>query len=646
VSGASPQEFRETVRSHTDIVGLIGEAIGLQARYGGREFVGLCPFHDDHNPSLRVYPDRQTFRCWSCKTGGDCFTFIMEREKVSFPEALEILARRANLEIPRKLTGRSPEQESNRAKLFEVLLWAENEFHRALLQSPEAEPARAYLAERGFTDEMIRQFRLGFHPDDWQWLLHRSAGRYPAKLLLDARLVGEKNGRTYDYFVNRVLFPIHNERGQAVSFGGRILPGSTDGAKYWNGPESVVFHKSRLLYAIDKARDAVRTSEQVLIVEGYTDCIACHQHGVGNAVATLGTALTDAHVTAIKRFARQVVLIFDGDQAGQDAANGSVERFLAQDVDLRILTLPDDMDPADYLATHGADAFRQLTAAAPEAWEFRFRSARVRYGMESIDGRQRILDEMLQVLAQVPGMSGSMRENLLIANLAQRMNVAEDTVRSRLKEIRSQRSSSRPIPREAVTSGENRDSQPVPESPYRAPAARLFHRGLSRDDRLECDLLENLLSAPEYLRFVMEAATFAPLRNPALHAVLMACFDEGEESGTLTLGGLLNRIEDRDLKSLVVWLDEQARAKGLAEKMRGRDAENSENPGDCPLLLKHSIDNLSWRSEESTQEQIALKLSQPTDGSPAAEESTLDEATRQLLEQAARFHQRRAAKTM
>lgn len=646
MSGASPQEFRENVRSHTDIVGLIGEAIGLQARYGGREFVGLCPFHDDHNPSLRVYPDRQTFRCWSCNTGGDCFTFVMEREKVSFPEALEILARRANLEMPRKLTGRSPEQESNRAKLFEVLLWAENEFHRALLQSPEAEPARAYLAERGFTDEMIRRFRLGFHPDDWQWLLHRSAGRYPTKLLLDARLVGEKNGRTYDYFVNRVLFPIHNERGQAVSFGGRILPGSTDGAKYWNGPESVVFHKSRLLYAIDKARDAVRTSDQVLIVEGYTDCIACHQHGIGNAVATLGTALTDTHVTAIKRFARQVVLIFDGDQAGQDAANRSVERFLAQDVDLRILTLPDNMDPADYLSVHGTDTFRKLAAEAPEAWEFRFRSARVRYGMESIDGRQRILDEMLQVLAQVPGMSGSMRETLLVANVAQRMKVAEESIRGRLREIRSGQNSVRANSSETVQADKDAELQSAPSSLYRGAVMRLFDRQLSRDDRLECDLLQNLLAAPEYLRFVMEAATFSRLRNAAFQAVLEACFEEGEDSGALTLGGLLNRIDDKDLKSLVVWLDEQARAKGLAEKLRSQGSESMEHPDGCPLLLKQSMANLSWRTEESTHAEIAMKLSQSTYESPVDAEPGLDEATRQLLQQAADFHQRRATKIL
>ena len=438
MSSQSPQEFREAVRGHTDIVGLIGETVALQARSGGRQHVGLCPFHDDTNPSLNVYPDRQTFRCWSCDTGGDVFTFVMKRENVTFPEALEILARRANLEMPRTVTGRSPEQESNRARVFEVLQWAENEFHRTLLESPAAEPARQYLADRGFSDEMIRLFRIGFHPDNWSWLLNRAQGKYSNQLLSDARLIGTReDGSAYDNFVNRVLFPIHNERGQTVSFGGRILPGSQDSRKYWNGPESVVFHKSRLLYGLDKARETIRETNCAIVVEGYTDCLAFHQHGIRNVVCTLGTALTDSHVTVLKRFARQVVLVYDGDDAGQRAANRAVEMFLAQDVDLRILTLPDGQDPDEFLAAHGADEFNRLSGGALEAWEFRFQKARRQFGLDSIDGRQRVLEEMIHVLAQVPRLSESLRENLLIANLAQRLAVVEDSVREQLKAARS-----------------------------------------------------------------------------------------------------------------------------------------------------------------------------------------------------------------
>lgn len=624
MSSQTPQEFREAVRSQTDLVSLIGESLSLQPRNGGRQYVGLCPFHDDRNPSLNVYPDRQTFRCWSCNTGGDCFTYVMEREKVTFPEALELLARRANVPIPQKMAKSTPGEEASRAKLLEVLQWAENVFHKALLELPVAEPARRYLAERGFTPETVHKYRLGFHPNDWTWLLERARQKYSPQLLLEARLVGSKEGRHYDNFVNRVLFPICNERGQPVSFGGRILPGSQDDAKYWNGPESSVFHKSRLLYAIDKARDAIRQADQALVVEGYTDCITCHQYGIMNVVATLGTALTDSHVTALKRFARRVVLVFDGDRAGQEAARKAVERFLAQDVDLRILTLPGKMDPAEFLAAYNADEFRNLMNTAPEAWEFRFRAARTEHGIDSIDGRQRILEEMLQLLAQVPNLAASLRESLLIANLAQRLTISEEAVRERLKIIRHDG------PRRGYV---DQNAAKAPETSQ--TVRRILNRRFSRDERLEYDLLELVLAAPEFIGFVMGAVSENPLRNPILKQILENCLWENEENGELTLTGLLGRVDDPELKSLIVWIDEQAQAKGLAVKIRDSDYDDN----GCPLLLKTSLANLKWRAEEKLQQHVTVQLSQQPDGA-----GQLDEATEASLRQAAEFHLRRATK--
>lgn len=620
----SPQEFREEVRSHSDIVGLISESVALQPRSGGREYVGLCPFHDDHNPSMRVYPERQTFRCWSCNTGGDCFTFVVEREKVTFPEALEILARRAHLQVPKYIGGSTPEQETNKAKLFEVLNWAQGQFQKALLEMPVGAAARDYLQQRGVSAEMIEQFKLGYHPNDWTWLLDRVPQQYSGKLLVDARLAGEKDNRKYDNFVNRVLFPIHNERGQTVSFGGRILPGSDDDAKYWNGPESVVFHKSRLLYAIDKAREAIRDQDEVLIVEGYTDCIACHQFEVKNVVGTLGTALTDSHVTAIKRFARKVVLVFDGDQAGQDAASRAVERFLAQDVDLRILTLPEKMDPADYLETHGADAFRELAAKAPQAWDYFFKATQKKIGFDSIDSKQRVLDEMLRLLAQVPAMASSVREPLLIANLAQKMSVTEAATRKWLKEIRE--------------TGKRRirvENHAVEERSFAAEVQLITSDRLSSGDRVECDLLQNVLAAPEAFRFVNEAVSMAPLRNRILRGVFGKCVKEFEENGKVTLTGLLDLMPDRDLKSLVVWLDEQAAAKDLAYKM----SDSGTDEAGCPRLLRQSIEALQNREERHSQQNVSVQLSQSTEG-PAS----LDDATEALLRKAAEFHLKRATK--
>lgn len=624
MSSPGLQEFRETVRSQTDLVSLVSESISLQPRHGGRQYVGLCPFHDDHNPSLNVYPDRQTFRCWSCNTGGDCFTFVMEHEKVSFPEALELLARRANVPIPRNLSKTTPEQESSRARLMEVLQWAENEFHKALLELPAAEPARRYLQNRGYSDQIIRDYRLGFHPDDWTWLLGRASSKFTPRVLQAARLVNEKNGRFYDYFVNRVMFPIHNERGQAVSFGGRVLPGSTDERKYFNGPESDVFHKSRLLYALDKARDAIRQTGKVVVVEGYTDCLTCHQHGILNTVGTLGTALTDTHVTALRRFAQQVVLVFDGDDAGQGAARRAVERFLAQDVDLRILTLPEKLDPAEFLAAYNADEFRRLMDAAPEAWEFQYRMARAANGIETIHGRQQVLEEMLQLLAQVPNLAGSLREAQLVANLAQRLLVSEEAVREHLRSIR-----------ERGTRRLRVDKHAAEQVQISRDVERILQGRMSRDDRLECDLLELVLATPDQIEFVGQAVRPAPLRNVIFRQILEYCLQEAEEHGELTVTGLLDRVDDPAMKNLIVWIDEQGLAKGLAEKVRESEVDDEGRP----QLLLRSLGNLSWRQAEQSHASVTARLSQQPEGV-----GQLDEDTEALLRQAAEFHQRRATK--
>ena len=226
-----------------------------------------------------------------------------------------------------------------------------------------------------------------------------------------AKLVAERDGGRgyYDYFVDRVMFPIRDMQRRPVAFGGRMLPGDTreNAPKYFNSLESVIFTKSRLLYGFDHARDAIRKSDTVVVVEGYTDCITTHQYGQLNVVGTLGTALTESHVTNLKRFARKVVLVYDGDDAGQNAAERALTKFLAQEVDLRIMTLPAGLDPADFLATHGAEAFAKNVEQAPEAWQHKFKRTVARYGVDSIDAKDRVLDEMLEVLATVPHTGGS-----------------------------------------------------------------------------------------------------------------------------------------------------------------------------------------------------------------------------------------------
>jgi DNA primase len=623
-------EFRETVRRATDLVSLIGESVALKPTNGGREFVGLCPFHDDHNPSMRVYPDRQTFRCWVCNTGGDCFAFVMEEAKIGFRDALELLAGRANIAIPKRLRDRSSSESADadeKPKIMEALLWAQNLFHKALFESnPASEAALKYLeVDRGLSRETLRRFWIGYHPNDWNWLLGQSRGKFSPQILEAAKLVGKRdNGQGhYDNFVDRVLFPIWNERGQPVAFGGRVLPGGDDShGKYWNSPESAVFHKSRLVYALSLARDGIKKSDSVIVTEGYTDCIALQQAGIDNAVATLGTALTEQHVTTLKRFVRKVVLVYDGDDAGQDAAERAVERFLAQDVDLRILSLPGKLDPAEFIAAEGADAFRALADEALEAWEYKYRKVARRFGTASVDARQRVLEEMLSLLAVVPKMSGHVREAMLLGHLSQRLGVSEQQVRDRYREVRT-------------NAGKSSSARPhaEPRQPH-IEITRLYSSRATAEDRPEVELVEAVCAQPSLLSFLHSGFSLEAVQNRALKRILThgLSFASGRES--ITFQQWLDAIEHPDLKRLFIRLDEEARRKAVPRLLQDLAAADG-----CPLYLRRLMDQLSLRQEEQSQQQVAADWAATGEGTRG-----LDAAALEALRQASEFHQRRATR--
>lgn len=560
-------EFKELVRARTDIVSLIAESVTLHSQRGGREFTGLCPFHDDHNPSMRVYPDRQSYRCWVCEAGGDCFSFVMQRERVGFREALEMLALKANLELPRQYRAAPGDSNNNKNLLFEIAGWAAREFHECLLRGNEGERARSYLRERGISGPSIARFGLGYHPNHWEWLIERARGRYTLEQLATLRLAAQRDGGNgyYDYFVDRVLFPIRDAQGRAVAFGGRVLPGTdADGPKYWNSPEHVLFNKSRFLYGLDQARDTISKSDTAVVVEGYTDCIMAHQHGLTNFVATLGTALNENHVMNLKRFARRVVLVYDGDEAGQKATDRALPRLLAHEVDLRILPLPGGLDPADYLAEHGGEALKKLLENSVEAWDHKFRTTIDRHGLESIDARHRVLEEMLDVLMQVPVASSSAlagkwqeRESVILGRLAQRLRVTESFVRQRLTALRTaaqQRSAQR-----SQVSGNDAESQP-----YSVP---LFPARPTADDQAERELVMILFVLPDRVAEIRAEIRPDEVRNPHLRRLLEICFEMEDEGVFPSYERVTARLEDMALKSLAARIDEHARQVGITPEL-------------------------------------------------------------------------------
>jgi DNA primase len=617
-------DFKELVRSRTNLVELVGETVSLSPRHGGNDYVGLCPFHDDHNPSFHVYPDRQSWRCWVCNEGGDCFSFLMRLEGADFRAVLEQLAQRANLEIPRG-RGRSTGSGGARDRLLESLAWAENEFHQCLLRSPGAQRARDYLAGRGFTAESLARYRVGYHPNDWEWLQTRARGQYTPEQLLAARLVRERagSGGFYDDFVDRVMFPIRDERSRVVAFGGRILPDhpKADAPKYLNSAESAVFSKSKLLYGLDVAREAVRRSGRAVVVEGYTDCIMAHQAGVENVVGTLGTALTELHVSLLRRFAGTVVLVYDGDEAGQNAALKSLTKFLAKDVDLRILTLPSGQDPADFFSKgSGAAAFGDLAEASPEAWEHQLRKSIDRHGLETTAARERVVEEMLAIVTNAPGLAGSQKEDILLNRMCQRVQIKEDKVRQRLSDMRK-----RPA---AQPRGTRIDGAGASTSGGASVAG-----ARNKNERLESELLQIVFASPSTVDQLRGEVSPEELENSGLRQLLETCYALAERGLEATFDRVMAELEDPELKRLAVFTDDLSRDHGVLKKLYG------DGPSGAAGLLRQTLDGFAWRrherSHETSKGEVALL---------AADSGRLSTDAKSLLRRAAEFHKERVKK--
>ena len=435
-------DVKERVREAIDIVDVIGSYIALRRQ--GKAMTGLCPWHDDGRPSLQVNPERQTYRCWVCDVGGDVFSFVMRMEKVEFREALEQLADRAGIELPR---GRGGLPADDKATLRSVQAWAAERFRDCLRSAPEASAARDYLRSRGLSPATIDRFHIGFAPQAWDWLLRQSvAAGIGRDDLVKAGLVIERDDRSghYDRFRGRVMFPIRDPQGRCVAFGGRVLPGDRpDSAKYINSPETPLVSKSSMLYGLDTAREAMATSRRAIVVEGYTDCLAARQAGIDDVVAVLGTALGERHAKLLRRYADRIVLVLDGDDAGRRRANEVLEVLLAEPIDVRIARLPSGVDPCDLILEQGRDAFEALVAEACDPLDYRMDE--VLAGLAADAGDDAALasvESVLKALAAAAGRSslvGSqarLREDQVLGRLARRFGLSRDVLRTRMLELR------------------------------------------------------------------------------------------------------------------------------------------------------------------------------------------------------------------
>ena len=392
----------QRVKDATDIVAVVGEYVPLKK--AGTSYKGLCPFHSEKSPSFTVSPSRNGFHCFGCGKGGNVITFIMEMEKVGFPEALRLLADKAGIALPKpQETQQNQENERVRERMQELNEFAGKFFHEKLL-SAEGQQAREYFKARGFTKEDAIKYQIGFAPEGWNHLLNAAlkAGYSQEELLAAGLIVHNEEKKTfYDKFRNRLIFPVKNNYDKIVAFGGRIL-NDESGPKYLNSPETLLFKKSECLYLLDMAREAVRLKGRVLVVEGYFDALALHHYGFENAVATLGTALTSQHGRLLQRYTKEVVFSYDADAAGQAAVLRGFEPLIQAGLNIRVLVMPDVKDPDEYLQKHSKEEFEGLIEKAPDFFRWWAQSVKKKFQGAPIEERLRSLQGFVPMILQIP----------------------------------------------------------------------------------------------------------------------------------------------------------------------------------------------------------------------------------------------------
>ncbi len=574
-------DAKEQIRQAVDIVDVAGGY--FQLRREGRQFKALCPWHDDSRPSLQINQERQSYRCWVCDIGGDVFSLVMRMEGVTFPEAMHLLADRAGVVIAQH-AGASPEKTRQKQSLYAVLSWAAEQYHGYLLRAAEAQPARDYLADRGITADSITQFQLGYAPESWDWLQQRSRqGGPPLEQLEEAGLIaqGRTSNRRYDRFHGRVLFTIHDVQSRTVGFGGRVLPGrgGENAAKYVNSPETPVFSKHKLLYGLNHARDAISRSRTAVVVEGYTDCLIGHQCGVRNMVAVLGTALGESHIRALRPYADRIVLVLDGDEAGRRRANEVLPLFLAAQMDLRILTLPGELDPCDYLLQQGIEAFQRELEQASDALEHKFKAIRHDLG-GGVHRVQQALEDVLKTMAADSTGAGPamIREAGILSRLAHLTRVPEETLRARLRELRG----------ETIARGKSHPALRTAANPASSGAAA---------DRWEVELFELTLLSPELFRQFRQVVRSDRFRSAILRSLFLLADNLCEQGRTPSFDQLQLTTEDDQLQSRLVALDDSARDR-FGERTQEELAE----------IAGQLIHRLSWEQTQRDCRQDTARL--------------------------------------
>ncbi len=536
-----PETTIDEIRNATDIVEVIGAYARLKKR--GKNYIGLCPFHQEKTPSFTVSAEKQMFHCFGCGVGGNVFTFLMEHDKLSFIEAVRTLADRAGIRLPEE--GRDDREEiTEQEKLLSLCRAAALRFHDNLMTSVEGSIAREYFRHRGLTDATIAAFGLGYSMNSWDDFLSyaRREGFDPVYLEKAGLIVRRDDGSGfYDRFRGRAMFPIFSPTGRPIAFGARKVREDDPLAKYINSPETPVYNKSRVLYGLSQAKDAIRDKDFALLVEGYMDLITLHQAGFQHVVASSGTALTTEQIQLLGRYTKHITLVYDADSAGSKAALRGGDLVLEQDIDVRVAELPAGEDPDSFIRKQGPKAFQAILDGAVSFLEFRAIQLEAAGAFSTPDGKAQAIRTLVETVAR---MRDELKRTFFIKRLAEQYDIYESVLFRELESVlgKQQQASrvERNIPRSAPA-----------ETP--PPAHRVVQN--QSIPPAERDLLKLMLEhGSAMVRYVRELIDPAQFTSTTARSILAVLLDHDEAGEFWDAGMIMDDLQDASLKRIVTEL--------------------------------------------------------------------------------------------
>lgn len=597
MTGKIPEQLIEQIRSQSDIVDVISDYMQLTKR--GRNWFGLCPFHGEQTPSFSVSEDKQIFHCFGCGAGGNAITFVMDIENITFPEAVVKLGERVGIQLDvaenRNSDTLSPHSKSEE-RMKEAHAFAMDFYQHLLLNTEDGEEALNYLLQRGFSRELIESNGVGWSLPNWDTLtvlLERKG--FSLEEIAESGLIIKRDGDStfFDRFRGRIMFPIRDDHGKVIAFSGRILHSSEDEAKYVNSPESPIFHKSQVLYNLDRARSVIRKTRQVILMEGYIDVLAATQAGIQNAVASMGTSLTPQHIQKLKRLVEQITICYDGDNAGFEAAKRASEMLQHEGLKVTVAVLPDKLDPDEYIRSYGGRQFAEQILAKP----YTFLSFMMLYARrnKNFQFESDTLQYIQEVLEHLVGKSSPIERDLYIRQLAAETNVSEEAIYAQFRKLEGENAKVT----KRIDKTHTLQSLTLPASP---------NKPLTATDRAERLLLAHMLHNIDVVDKILHQGNEQIFVHDEYTAVFVRLIGFYEEFSQPDYQRFLELLEDSELRKLV-----------MEAALTERDPDHAEEEINDSIrqLQRHRIEteinskiHASKEAEKRFDYKLALELAQ------------------------------------